>query len=196
MGSLDLYIGRRSSFFIVSRMARAESEQKQLAGDRKVNNWIVLLAIGLPIAAGMYFAGFQPLWIDPAVGLAASALMLGIVELSRRKTGEATDRLRRKLVAASPQAYLGPDGLFANGSYQPWFSTGVYLTRATLDAREPRTLLFEFEVIPAGRTTTPSNISEAVLLPSSPDATELEAQLVQLQRELTTIASTARVNIA
>lgn len=190
------YTSAEWSSFIVSRMARAESERKQLAGEKRVNNWIVLLAIGLPVTAGMYFAGFQPLWIDPAVGLSASGLLVGISELARRKTGEATDRLRRKLVAASPEAYLGPDGLFANGSYQPWLSTGVYLIRATLDGREPRTLLFEFEVIAAGRTTTPSHISEAVLLPSALSATELDAQLAVLQRDLNSVARAAIVHIA
>jgi len=190
------YASAEWSSFIVSRLARAESERKQLAGEKKVNNWIVLLAIGLPVTVGMYFAGFQPLWIDPAVGFATSGLLVGIGELARRKTGEATDRLRRKLVAASPQAYLGPDGLFANGSYQPWLSTGVYLIRASLDARQPSTLLFEFEVIAAGRTATPSHISEAVLLPSAFNVTELDAQLAMLQRELNSVARAAIVHIA
>lgn len=158
--------------------------------------WIVFPAIGLPVAVGMYFAGMLPIWGDLLVGLGFAGLIAGALELSTRLELRAPERLRTRLSSAPHEALLGPDGIFANGRYNPWLSSGIYLIGATIDRGASPAILFQFEQINAGRTAGTTHFSETVPLPSALPSSEIDAQLALLQQRLGSAARTARIHIA
>lgn len=163
---------------------------------KKYSNWIVFLVTGVPIAVGMYFEAVTPLWADLLIGLGFGALFVGILEFSKRQQLRAPDRLRARLNSAPHEAYLGPDGLFANGKYHPWISSGVYLVGATLDTATRSSISFRFEKVVGGPTGTITHFTEMVKFPSAMPPAELQAQLALLQQRLYEKVRTAKVFIA
>lgn len=103
-----------------------------------------VLGISAIILISCFFAFKDARWVGMGIGLGISALLASILALGARSEKTVATRLRRKLAAAQSEAYLGPDGLYANDEFNPWLSTGIFLLEASLDTREPRSLLFRF----------------------------------------------------
>jgi hypothetical protein len=178
------------------QIARAQAREQKKALDRRVPKWVVLPLTGIPLYIGLYLAGVQTFWIGALASLGFACLVYGSIVLSDRNTAAAPKRLRSRLATAATEAWLAPDGLFANGEYQPWISSGVFLLEATCDTAQPRSLYFQFEKIQPGNTAPISTyIHQYVFVPSSLDQATLNRQFQTLQRELNAIAKTARVHI-
>ena len=173
--------------------ARCQAAAKPANPRRQVR---AALGISVLILISCFFAFKDARWIGLGIGLGISVLLIGMLLLGARSDKTAGARLRRKLAASQPEAYLGPDGLYANGEFNPWLSTGIFLLEASLDTREPRSLLFNFEKIQAAAgAPSVSNISLAVLIPQAAGEATLSQQLEAMQRELKTVVKTARVHI-
>jgi hypothetical protein len=159
---------------------------------------ILVAVIAIPLTLGTFLAGVASIGVILVVGLGAVLLSAGLMILIHRSAQNAPARLRRKLTAAPLETYLGPDGLFANGTYNPWLTTGVFLIEASIqtrpDASQPDGLLFRFEKVNPGADAT--ILDQVVLIPAATDPAVLAPLLHRLQRELDSVAKTARVRLA
>ena len=159
---------------------------------------IAVVAISVPFAVGTYIA--EGASIRPALlSLVAAVLFAtGLIVLLHRSAQKGPARLRRQLAGAPLESYIGPDGLFANGVYNPWLTTGVFLIEASVqspsDGSRPNGLLFRFEKVNPGADAT--IVNQAVLIPGATDPEALTPLLNRLQRELNSVAKTARVRLA
>jgi hypothetical protein len=170
------------------------------APDNRYNKkeFIAITAIALPLTLGCFLAGISSIGLLLLIALVAFGFAAGLIVLIHRSAQGAPARLRRKLAQAPLETYLGPDGLFANGAFNPWLTTGVFLIEASVNAHpdpsQPDSLLFRFEKINPGAAA--SILDQAVLIPSTADRSQLNSLLTRLQRELDTVAKTARVRLA
>jgi hypothetical protein len=156
-------------------------------------NWRRFLWPFGAIAVGVY--GFCPgdwLWKTAyIVGVCGALFTLALV--SGRGGAPHADKLRAKLLRADPNVYFGRDGIFCDGVFTPWLNVSTYLVSATLDERQPRSLLFNFERSvpnPYGPTQV-IPIHQAVLIPSGK-----ESDLARLQQELTARCTKAQIALA
>jgi hypothetical protein len=131
---------------------------------------VVLLAFGpgsLPVRALYGFGG--------------CAVILGLFVLGVRGDQHSADRLRAAMQGAAPEVYFGHDGVFCEGVLTTWLTMDNYLKAASIDAREPRSLLFRFEKVVVnpygGNQLVP--IYQSVLIPEG-----AQADLARLQHEL------------
>lgn len=125
------------------------------------------------------------------LGLVCVAI-LAIAVLSGRGGASQADKLHQKLLAA-PEAYFGHDGVFADGIFTPWLNISNWLVSATIDPREPRSLLLNFERSvpnPYGPTSI-IPVHHAVLIPANS-----AGDLARLQQELTARCPKAQVALA
>ena len=100
------------------------------------------------------------------------------------------EKIRARLLKAAPEVYFGHDGIFCDGIYSTWLGLSTYLVSASIDARQPRSLLFNFEkVVPNPYTANQViPIQQSVLIPSG-----AEADIARLQRELMGRCPKARI---
>jgi hypothetical protein len=185
------YTPEEWSISIERQVAQAQAQKP-----KAVSLWIAFLVIAFPIAIGMYFADLLPLWGDLFVGVGFAGLITGILELSTRRDLRAPERMRARLNSAPHESFLGPDGIFANGRYNPWLSSGIYVTGATVEQSTRAAILFQFEKINAGRTAGTTQFVETVPLPSALSPAEIDAQLALLQQRLSRLVRAARIHIA
>jgi hypothetical protein len=122
--------------------------------------------------------------------LLCCGLLFALVELSVRDSRHAPEKLKTALLKAAAEVYFGHDGVFCDGVYTNWLTLNIYLTSATIDPREPRSLLFRFEkAVPAAYGGNPiMHIQQSVLIP--PGA---ESDIARLQQELTARCPKAQI---
>jgi hypothetical protein len=117
-------------------------------------------------------------------------LLFALAEASTRDFKRAPEKLRATLLEAVPEAYFGRDGVFCDGVYTTWLSLNVYLTSASIDERQPRSLVFHFDkIVPnpyAGNPIIP--IQQSVLIPQ-----DAESDIARLRQELTARCPKARI---
>ena len=108
-------------------------------------------------------------------------VMAATVALSNRYGKAAPARLRRLIASASPEAYFGASGVYAEGIYTQWLTVSNYLIEATIDEREPRSIDLFFEQIVPGSYAGPIPLHRHVLIPpgsaSDIDITRLQGLL-------------------
>lgn len=151
-----------------------------------------LFPFALIIAGVAFFVPGSWLFKGPYVVLVCGAI-LTIATLAGRGGAPHADKLHAKLLAAAPEAYFGHDGVFADGVFTPWLNVSSWLVSATLDQRQPRSMMLNFERSvpnPYGPTQT-IPIHQAVLIPANADG-----DLSRLQQELTTRCPTAQITLA
>ena len=140
---------------------------------------LAVAMLGIVVGVGAFAPGT---WPEKAAYLAVLALAFGAVVLVSARAGRtAPARLRVRLGHAAAESYLGHDGLFCDGTYTPWLGVGQYLSAATVDARPPRSLVFDFDKAmlspySLGRSVP---VQFCVLIPAIG-----EADLGRLQQEL------------
>jgi hypothetical protein len=182
------------SSWIDIQVARCQAAVKPANPRKQIR---VTLGIAALILVSCFFAFKDARGLGLGVALGMCGILAAIFLLAARSDKAAPARMRRKLSSAEPAVWIAPDGLYANGEYNPWLSTGIFLLEAALDTGSPRSLLFNFEKIqPAAGAPSISIASQAVLIPSNVDPSLLDQQLATLQRELSAIAKTAKVHIA
>ena len=156
-------------------------------------NWHRLLWPFGAIAVGVYVfcpGGWQ--WKTVyIVGVCGAILAMAL--LAGRGGAPGADKLRARLLRASPEAYFGRDGIFCDGVFTPWLNVSTYLVSATFDERQPRSAMFNFERSvpnPYGPTQI-IPIHQAVLIPAGG-----ESDLPRLQQELTARCPRAQIHLA
>lgn len=158
-------------------------------------NWF-LLALG-DLAASVVVAAFIP--FSPlgklAYGSFIFSALFGAVAWAWRSSLHAPDRLRTRLQKVAAEAFLGPDGVFCDGVLTQWLTTANFLVSASIDERQPRSLLFHFNRIIAGAAGQQIvDVPVAVLIPD--DSATTKAGIAHLQQELTAKYPTASIQIA
>jgi hypothetical protein len=121
------------------------------------------------------------------------AALAAFLEFAAWEARRAPEKLRAKLSKLTPEAYFGHDGLYCNGMLVAWIDMSVYLTSASVDARQPRSLLFCFDKIvfnPYGPTQT-IQINQSVLVPA-----DCDRDIARLQKELTQRCPAARIALS
>ena len=142
------------------------------------------------IAAGVLV--FSPgSWLEKMLYiLFVCGLLFAIAEESTRDYRRAPERLRTTLLKAAPEVYFGHDGVFCDGAYTTWLSLNVYLTSASIDERQPRSLVFHFDNVVSnpygGNPVIP--IQQNVLIPSGAGS-----DIARLQQELSARCPKARI---
>jgi hypothetical protein len=135
-------------------------------------------------------------WLFKGIYLAVvCAAILTIAVLAGRGGAHSADKLHARLLQAAPEAWFGRDGVFADGVFTPWLNPSTYLVSATVDPRQPRSLLFNFErniPNPYG-PTQPIPIHQSILIPTEPANSE---DIARLQQQLTTRCPKAQITLA
>ncbi|MGC2301217.1 MAG: hypothetical protein WA476_20605 [Acidobacteriaceae bacterium] len=156
-------------------------------------DWHRLFWTIVGIAVGVYvFCPGSWLWKTLYIVIVCGAIAT-MVLLSGRGGASGAEKLRAKLLKANPEAYFGRDGIFCDGVFTSWLSGNNNLISATIDERQPRSAMFNFERYvpnPYGPTQTIA-IHQAVLIPNGK-----ESDLVRLQSELTARYPKARISLA
>ena len=102
--------------------------------------------------------------------------------------------MRSLLLKTAPEVYFGQEGLYCDGIFTPWLSSGVYLLAASLDDRAPRSLLLRFEkIVPGATGSQPTTADFSIPLPQGDNPS---GDLARLQQELSARCPTAIVNLA
>jgi hypothetical protein len=128
-----------------------------------------------------------------SVAVFCCVTVAALLEFAAWEARRAPERLRAKLSRLSPEAYFGHDGLYCNGMFITWLDMSVYLTSASVDTRQPQSLLFCFDKIvfnPYGPTQT-IRINQSVLVPA-----DGERDIERLQKELTQRCPAAQIALA
>jgi hypothetical protein len=145
------------------------------------------------IAIGVYvFCPGGWLWKTVYIVAVCGAILVMAV-LGGRGGAPHADKLRAQLLRANPEAYFGRDGIFCDGVFTPWLNVSTYLVSATIDDRQPRSAMFNFERSvpnPYGPTQI-IPIHQAVLIPNGK-----ESDLARLQQELTARCPGAQISLA
>lgn len=175
-----------------TQVQRAKSVSSKVTRKR---DWFLLalgdLALSVVVAA---FIPFSPLG-KLAYGAFIFSALFGAVAWARRSSVHAPDRLRAKLQKVSSEAFLGPDGIFCDGVLTQWLTTANFLVSASIDERQPRSLLFHFNRIVAGAAAQQIiDVPVAVLIPD--DSATTNDSLAHLQQELTAKCPTASIHLA
>lgn len=157
------------------------------------HHWQRLLWTFAAIAIGVYvFCPGGWLWKTVYIGGVCGAIM-ALAILGGRGGAPGADKLRVRLLRASPEAFFGRDGIFCDGVFTPWLNVSTYLLSATIDERQPRSAMFNFERSvpnPYGPTQT-IPIHQAVLIPA-----DKESDVARLQQELTARCPRAQIRLA
>jgi protein-S-isoprenylcysteine O-methyltransferase Ste14 len=107
---------------------------------------LVLVCAGL-FGLGALFTGGGPKENLIIVGgLTGFVTLMMVIAYWFQKTNPG--RRHRRLLAASPEAYFGDEGLFCNGEYSPWTLSGKYLIEADAISDQkspPERLVFVFQ---------------------------------------------------
>jgi hypothetical protein len=172
------------------QVARLEALPTSL---RWKEHWVLFVAVSTAmIISTMVFAP-GGLIERSLLAVCCCGAVAALLELAGWEARRAPQKLRAKLSTLAPEAFFGHDGLYCNGTLTTWMDMSVYLTSATIDNRQPRSLLFCFDKIvfnPYGPTQT-LQINQNVLIPADGDG-----DMARLQKELTQRCPTARITLA
>ena len=153
-------------------------------------DWRKLLLPFSIIAGGVLIFGPGSLLYRTSYLVGVCALMAGMWIWAAREDRSIPARMRRNLRKAAPEAYFGHDGVFCDGVFTTWLSMNIYLLSASLDERQPRSLMFVFEEVVtnpySGNQLVP--IHQSVLIPSG-----AEDDISRLQKELSARCPKARI---
>jgi hypothetical protein len=148
-----------------------------------------ILAIG--IGVGIFSPGSR---LERGLYITGIAtLLLLLLLLAQRSDKQAPQRVRTLLLKATPEVYFGQEGLFCDGIFTPWLTSGIYLLAASLDERTPRSLVLHFaKIVPGATGGQPSTVDFSVPLPGG---NNVSSDLTRLQQELNATCPTATVNL-
>jgi hypothetical protein len=104
---------------------------------------LVLLCSGLFVLGALFSGEGLKENVIIVSGLTGFVILLVIVAYGFKRTN--FDRRYRRLLAASPETWLGDEGLFCNGAYTPWILSGKYLLKATSASDPPARMTLVFQ---------------------------------------------------
>jgi hypothetical protein len=156
-------------------------------------NWPKLAAIFAITAALIFYIAIGPWQTRAAFAVGCFASLMALMALAARYDPNQADARRAALLRAASDVYFGQDGAFCDGVLTPWLSVNAYLTAASIDERPPRSLVLQFERVPAGSSGTQVvQADQAVLIPDGVTDGPT-GDLARLQRELTARCPKARI---
>jgi hypothetical protein len=133
-------------------------------------------------------------WLAKTLWIAATCgSILGLTYWSVVANRSLPEKTRAKLLKAAPEVYFGRDGIFTDGLFLAWVSVNMYLLGASVDTREPRSLVFRFEKSVPNPYGSPQIIAiqQAVLL-----QTNSEGDVARLQKALRERCPSAEIRLA
>jgi hypothetical protein len=156
-------------------------------------HWRLFVALGTSIIVSTFVFAPGGLFERSLYAIVSCAAVAAMLEFAVWEARRAPEKLRIKLGKVTPEAYFGHDGLYCNGSFVTWLDMSVYLTSASIDTRQPRSLLFCFDKIvfnPYGPSQT-IRINQSVLVPADGDR-----DIARLQKELAQRCPAAQIALA
>jgi hypothetical protein len=142
----------------------------------------------IAVAVFLFYPGR---WLLDSLSLLfCCGLILVVVVLAPRENRRTAEKMRITLLKVTPEVYFGHDGVFCDGVLTTWLSVNVYLMAASIDERQPRSLLFRFEKIePNPYTGYPAvPFHQSVLIPTGSDS-----DIARLQKELAACCPKAQI---
>jgi hypothetical protein len=138
-------------------------------------DWRRVLWVSAAILAGTLLVTPGSWLVRVSWAAACIALVILFVEAAAWDARRAPRKLKTRLDGCSPDTYFGDDGLMCDGLFFTWLGADVYLTAASMDAREPRSLMMEFEKIVPNPYGSPNvlKVSQGVLIPKDSDPGDL-----------------------
>jgi hypothetical protein len=140
----------------------------------KVSVSMVLVCGGL-FAVGAAFAG-DTLREKVSIVAGLTGLMALMVAAAFAFDRTAAGRHYRRVVSSPPEIYLGEEGVYYEGSFTPWVSSGKYLIEATSTRIAPACIALDFQSFIGGSSRL---ISLCLPMPSGsfPELATIQAQL-------------------
>jgi hypothetical protein len=120
-------------------------------------------------------------------GICIASALIGFIAV--RTQGQTAANYRKRLLAAKPEAFFAPDGLFVESEYSAWVSSEIYLLSAGIEQTNPPCVSMLFErVRPGSAGPQITQIEKRVMIPTHSDA-----DLGILQKNLTALCHKAHV---
>jgi hypothetical protein len=173
--------------------ARVERLKEESATFVLKRDWRRFAWVWASVIAAALIATPGGLLVRVSWALGGCVLIFSFTELAAWDVRRAPEKLRARLHNTPPDVYFGQDGLVCDGRFLTWLE-GVYLKAVSIDTREPRSLLFEFEKImpnPYGPSQV-IHLQQSVLIPSNAS----NADLSQLKTALVTRCPSARIALS
>jgi hypothetical protein len=131
--------------------------------------WKSVVATAIFMFVFAKFMGYTWFW-DFALLAGVSALMAGILWLSKRSSRYAPARKQKVMANVQREVYFADGGLFWEGEFAPWISMNIYLTNAWVDETAPRSLVLNFEkVLPGQGGPSIVQVERRILIPDGAD---------------------------
>jgi hypothetical protein len=149
------------------KAAAVQRLEAQPATFQPKRDWRRLLWVALAILIGTLLVT-PGTWVERVCWAAACiSMVIGFVELAAWDARRAPRKLEARLGRCTPDTYFGSDGMMCDGLFFTWLGVDVYLTSVSMDAREPRSLLMQFEKIVPNPYGSPNvvKLSQGVLIP-------------------------------
>jgi hypothetical protein len=134
---------------------------------------VLWLSVGTLVATLLLTPGS---WIERVGWALACILMVMLfVEAAAWDARRAPHKLKVRLASCPPDAYFGDDGMMCDGLFFTWLGADVYLTAASMDGREPRSLWMEFEKLVPNPYGSPNlvKLNQGVMIPKDLGADDL-----------------------
>jgi hypothetical protein len=146
-------------------VARIQAATPQWAWQRDWKALAIIFAVlAIPYALNVDPADWKLLTALLVLSwLVVLGLLLGIGMYAQT----APYRMQRLLAHAVPDTYIGAAGVCSDGIFNQWQNVGNYLTSATLDERDPRSITLVFVRSVSGGGTI--EVTQNVLIPAGAD---------------------------
>jgi hypothetical protein len=170
------------------QVARMKVSQKKITVGAAVRGAVFMFLL-LTVPSMFAFSDTTVrLWI---AGGAFVVVVAGTVLIYRTQSMTQAN-YRRKLLAASPEAFFAPDGLFVDGEYSAWVGAEIYLLAASIEQTTPHCVSMQFERVRTGSAGIEiDRVQKMVMIPAG-----AEADLEKLQKNLSATCRKARVSLA
>jgi hypothetical protein len=169
------------------QVARMESNEKKLTY-KTVWQAAALFTVLLGVPS-LFVLPNNTARIWTLTGICAASALMGFIAV--RTQDQTPANYRKKLLAANPEAFFAPDGLFVDGEYSAWVSSEIYLLAAAIEQTTPTCVSMKFEKVRVGNAGPQiTEVQKRVMIPAGS-----EVDLAKLQKELSATCRKARVSL-
>jgi hypothetical protein len=169
------------------QVARMSASQKKMSRGAALKAAVIMfLLLGVPSMFAFHNNTVRFSILAGAFVVVAAGTLLAFMS-----QGRAPANYRKKLLAAEPEAFFAPDGLFVDGEYSAWVSSEIYLLAAAIEQTTPPCVSMHFErVRPSGTGIEILAVQKRVMIPAGAGA-----DLATLQKNLTATCRKAKVSL-
>ncbi|HEY1805192.1 MAG TPA: hypothetical protein VGG45_12030 [Terracidiphilus sp.] len=168
--------------------SRTAASQKPISYGRAAK---IAVGMFLLLSVPSMFA-FSNTTLRLSITAGAFVLVAAGAVLAYVSQGRGAANYRKKLLAAQPEAFFAPDGLFVDGEYSAWLGAEIYLLAASVEQTTPPCVSMQFErVRSSGTGIEILPVQRMVMIPAG-----AEADLEKLQKNLSATCPKARVSLA